>query len=172
MSKKLLSFQWNVKKYWVFNFQTLWSQPRGNLCSLLTLAGEAGPMRRLVGDVHLHLHLHQKVDEEVWAKNFYYIGVLRLQPSHGCHPLGTPGGLDLVWFELITRTHWGPQVEAEMAKVTSPEVGNWENYFQQFLAFCLLLDIGRCSYLSFPGWDQLVQSVHGIQGCVHAPVSS
>ena len=59
-----------------------------------------------------------------------------------------------------------------MAKVTSPEVGTRENYVEQFLDFCLLLDIGRCSYLSFPGWDQLVQSVHGIQGCFYAPVSS
>ena len=48
-------------------------------------------------------------------------------------------------------THWGPQVEAEMAQVTSPEVRTREKEKQimsKKIGFRLLLDIGsyRCPF--------------------------
>ena len=58
-----------------------------------------------------------------------------------------------------------------MAKVTSPEVRTrveGQNDGEQFLSF---VGYWQMSTLSFSDWDQLVQSVHGLQGCFHAPVS-
>ena len=61
-----------------------------------------------------------------------------------------------------------------MAQVTSPEVRTREKGKQIIICFpkCQKNWLSSFAALSFPGWDQLVQSVHGIQGCFHAPVSS
>ena len=60
-------------------------------------------------------------------------------------------------------THWGPEVEAEMAKVVSPEVK------QKFSLVWILAFVNNSIFLQ--DWHQLVQSVHGLQGCLHVEVS-